>query len=205
MQIFNFINYWINITAIYSIFALSLNFQYGHGGLVNFGQVFFLCFGAYTIAITAQLGVHFAVSIVMAMAISGFVGFLMSYTARNMGGTYWGIATLAVGEIVRIFFLNENWAAGGANGISFDVKIPYFQICQQDVTSSFPNGRPHRARNIPEHKPTAISTEVRASPAFGGIRVISCYQKPGCRSLSLFPRKIRRYGMVYIYRMGIQA
>ena len=128
MQILSFINYWVNITAIYSIFALSLNFQYGHGGLINFGQVFFLCFGAYTVAITAQLGVNFVVSMILAMAVSGFVGFLMSYTARNMGGTYWGIATLAVGEIVRIFFLNENWAAGGANGISFDVKIPYFEM-----------------------------------------------------------------------------
>jgi len=126
MELFSFLHYWVTITAIYSIFALSLNFQYGHGGLVNFGQVFFFCFGAYTVAISANIGVNPTVSIVLAMGVSGFVGYLMSYTARNMGGTYWGIATLSVGEIVRLVFLNEDWLAGGANGISFDVKIPYF-------------------------------------------------------------------------------
>jgi ABC-type branched-subunit amino acid transport system permease subunit len=105
---------------------LSLNFQYGHAGLVNFGQVFFFCFGAYTVAILANLKFNPAMCIVMAMFVSGVVGYLMSYTARNMGGTYWGIATLAVGEIVRLVFLNERWLAGGANGISFDMKIPFF-------------------------------------------------------------------------------
>ena len=62
------------------------------------------------------------------MAVCGFAGLLISYTARNMGGTYWGIATLAVGEIVRLIFLNENWLAGGANGISLKMRIPYFEI-----------------------------------------------------------------------------
>lgn len=128
MELFNFLKYWVTITAIYGIFALSLNFQYGHGGLVNFGQVFFFCFGAYVVAISANLGLSPVISIVMAMAISGLFGFLMSYTARNMGGTYWGIATLAMAEIVRLIFQNEDWLAGGANGVSFDVKIPFFEI-----------------------------------------------------------------------------
>lgn len=128
MELFNFLKYWVTITAIYSIFALSLNFQYGHGGLVNFGQVFFFCFGAYTVAISSSVGLHPFVSIILAMAVSGYFGFLMSYTARNMGGTYWGMATLAVGEIVRLVFLNENWLAGGAIGIAVEAKIPFFGL-----------------------------------------------------------------------------
>jgi len=127
MELFNFFKYWTTITAIYSIFALSLNFQYGHGGLVNFGQVFFFCFGAYTVAILGNMGMNSAMIIILAMAISGFFGFLMSYTARNMGGTYWGIATLAVGEIVRLIFLNEDWLAGGAIGVAVEAKISFFE------------------------------------------------------------------------------
>lgn len=128
MGLFNFFNYFVTITAIYTIFALSLNFQYGHAGLVNFGQVFFFCIGGYTMAIAVSAGLQFLPSLVMALAVCGFVGLLISYTARNMGGTYWGIVTLAVGEIVRLVFLNENWLAGGANGISLKVAIPYFEI-----------------------------------------------------------------------------
>lgn len=136
MELFSFLKYWVTITAIYSIFALSLNFQYGHGGLVNFGQVFFFCFGAYTVAIATHMGLNSITIIILAMAISGFFGFLMSYTARNMGGTYWGIATLSVGEIVRLVFLNENWLAGGAVGITVDGKIPFFELATLILTGA---------------------------------------------------------------------
>ena len=135
MELFNFLRYFVTITAIYSIFALSLNFQYGHAGLVNFGQVLFFCIGSYTAAIAVTAGLYFLPSLVLAMAVSGFVGLLISYTARNMGGTYWGIATLAVGEIARLVFLNENWLAGGANGISLKVAISYFEILTLLITA----------------------------------------------------------------------
>jgi len=134
MEMFSFLRYWVTITAVYSIFALSLNFQYGHGGLVNFGQVFFFCFGAYTVAILANLGVNPAATVLLAMAASGVFGYLMAYTARNMGGTYWGIATLAVGEIVRLFFLNEDWVAGGADGIAVGARIPLFAVVTLALT-----------------------------------------------------------------------
>ena len=126
MEILSFFSYWITVTAIYSIFALSLNFQYGHVGLVNFGQVFFFCLGAYTVAIANNIGVNFFSTIILAMVICGSFGFIVSFTARNMGGTYWGIATLAIGEIVRLIFSNERWLAGGANGISLSNQVPFF-------------------------------------------------------------------------------
>ena len=42
----------------------------------------------------------------------------MSLSVRNMSGTYWGILSLAMAEIIRIIALNEQWLTGGANGIS---------------------------------------------------------------------------------------
>lgn len=134
MEFFSFLNYWLTVTAIYSVFALSLNFQYGHAGLVNFGQVFFFCLGAYTFCISIAAGLNPPVSFILAIVVSGLFGYFISYTARNMGGTYWGIATLAVGEIVRLFFLNENWLAGGANGISITLKIPFFTLITLTLT-----------------------------------------------------------------------
>jgi ABC-type branched-subunit amino acid transport system permease subunit len=45
-------------------------------------------------------------------------GVLMSLTVRNMSGTYWGVLSLSLAEIVRIIALNERWLTGGANGIT---------------------------------------------------------------------------------------
>ncbi|MBV9245582.1 MAG: branched-chain amino acid ABC transporter permease, partial [Methylobacteriaceae bacterium] len=52
-------------------------------------------------------------------------GLLMSISVRNMSGTYWGILSLSLAEIVRIIALNERWLTGGANGISVLVAVQY--------------------------------------------------------------------------------
>jgi branched-chain amino acid transport system permease protein len=41
-----------------------------------------------------------------------------------MSGTYWGILSLSLAEIVRIIALNEQWLTGGANGISITISVP---------------------------------------------------------------------------------
>lgn len=118
MLLLNFAIFLYITTAIYCILALSFDFQYGQAGLVNFGQVAFFCIGAYASALTVLSGAPIVIGIAVAMIITGLAGAIISFTARNMGGTYWGIATLAIGEIVRLFALNEDWLTGGAVGLA---------------------------------------------------------------------------------------
>ena len=42
-----------------------------------------------------------------------------------MSGTYWGILSLSLAEIVRIIALNERWLTGGANGITVIYTAPH--------------------------------------------------------------------------------
>src|SRR5438445_10349774 len=88
-QLLNFLLCMVTTTAITSILAMSLNVQYGYCGLVNFGQVLFLCVGGYAAGIAVSHGVHPLVALALASALGGVFGFLMSFTVRGMSGTYW--------------------------------------------------------------------------------------------------------------------
>jgi branched-chain amino acid transport system permease protein len=124
-QLFSFFGYMLTTTAITGILAMSLNLQYGYCGLVNFGQVLFLCVGGYAGGIAVMHGVHPLACMAIAMLVGGSVGWLMSFTVRGMSGTYWGIVTLATGELARLVVNNEDWIGGGANGLSVLVRFQY--------------------------------------------------------------------------------
>lgn len=114
---FEFLIHVAIMACLYGLLSLSLNLQVGFAGLVNFGQIILFGCGTYgaSIAFSNQfgpfagilLGVVFALAVAMAFARLG----------RNLGADYWGIATLAVAEVLRILANNEAWLTGGAQGV----------------------------------------------------------------------------------------
>jgi ABC-type branched-subunit amino acid transport system permease subunit len=101
------------MTGIYGILSLSLNLQYGFTGLANFGHVAFFCLGAYTSTLLVVLVKGpFILGLVGAMVVAGLFGLLISIPTANLKEDYWAIVTLAAAEIVRLFFLNEEWIFG---------------------------------------------------------------------------------------------
>jgi branched-chain amino acid transport system permease protein len=127
-QFLSFMIFLLTTTSITAILAISLNIQFGYAGLVNFGQVIFLCFGAYSGAIAFNAGLHPGLCLVIAAAVSAIVGFLMSFTVREMSGTYWGIVTLCTAELARLTFNNEAWIANGANGLSLVRRVGGIEV-----------------------------------------------------------------------------
>ena len=123
-QLASFAVYMLTITSITFILSLSLDFQVGHCGIINFGQVMFLVVGAYATAIAIAGGIGVAGASIIAVAACTLLGVAMSLSVRNMSGTYWGILSLAMAEIIRIIALNEQWLTGGANGISVLTSVP---------------------------------------------------------------------------------
>jgi ABC-type branched-subunit amino acid transport system permease subunit len=123
-QLANFAVYMTAITSISFILAISLDLQVGNCGLVNFGQVVFLVVGAYATAIAIAVGAGVVTAALIAVVCGALFGILMSLSVRNMSGTYWGILSLSMAEIVRIVALNEQWLTGGANGISVLISVP---------------------------------------------------------------------------------
>lgn len=115
---FDFLLHACTVAAIFALIAVSLNIQAGYAGLLNLGHIAFVGVGAYAVGIAHQLQWHPALGWAAGIAVAGALGFLVSRLGRDLGADYWGIATLAVAEIVRTVALNEDWLTGGAQGIS---------------------------------------------------------------------------------------
>ena len=72
--------------------------------------------GAYVSAIvTMKLGLPFIVAIMAGACAAGLLGLLIGLPTLRLSGDYLAIATLGLGEIIRITILNINYI-GGASG-----------------------------------------------------------------------------------------
>ncbi|MEX2151629.1 MAG: branched-chain amino acid ABC transporter permease [Steroidobacteraceae bacterium] len=103
-----------------AILALALNFQWGLGGMVNFGLTGFYALGAYASALlTLRMGANTFFATLGAMlivaAVCGLVAFV---TLRVTEEDYFAIVTLGVGEMLRLLALNEDWLTKGALGLT---------------------------------------------------------------------------------------
>lgn len=115
---FDFLIHVTILACLYSLVALSLNLQSGFGGLMNFGQIALFGCGTYGAGIAYKYDLGFASGIVIAAGFAVCVGWAFAAIGRNLQEDYWGMATLALAEVIRIIVNNEGWFTGGAQGIS---------------------------------------------------------------------------------------
>lgn len=115
---FEFCLHVLTLACIYGLIALALNLQAGYTGLLNFGHIAFVGIGAYAVGIGHLAGWSLLPSIVVGLSVAMALAWLVARLGRNLASDYWGIATLAVAEILRIIALNQDAWTGGAQGIS---------------------------------------------------------------------------------------
>ena len=137
------------MAGIYAVFSLGLNVHWGFTGLFNIGIAGFFALGAYTAALlTTQppdptlfedhvfggnwaevpfldLGIDlwFFLGLGGAAAVCGVIALVIGYITLRLQDDYLAISTLGIAEAVRLFFLNEKWAANGSKGL---YNIPRF-------------------------------------------------------------------------------
>jgi branched-chain amino acid transport system permease protein len=129
----SFLIHLLTIAGIYALMALGLNLQAGYAGLVNFGFIAFVGLGAYAAGIVSNAGLPIAVGLAAALLTSSLLAVAMARLGRNLSSDYWGIATLALAEILRAVALNENWLTGGAQGIGgIETLFPGFAPARAD-------------------------------------------------------------------------
>lgn len=114
----DFLIHVATVSAIYAVIAVALNVQAGYAGLLNLGHIAFVGVGAYATGLAAAAGLPVVAGVLLGCAVAALMGFAMSRLGRNLGADYWGIATLAIAEILRTIALNEDWLTGGAQGLS---------------------------------------------------------------------------------------
>jgi len=121
------------MAAIYAIFSMGLNVQWGYTGLLNFGVAGFFAIGAYTSALITTpkptgvladyvdqaIGFNqpFLVGVIGAAIASGVIAALIGLLTLRLSGSYLAISTIGIAESIRIFFNNEAWLANGPEGL----------------------------------------------------------------------------------------
>ncbi len=108
------------VVCFSAILALALNFQWGLGGMVNFGLAGFYALGSYACALLIlKGGANTFVATLGAMAIvAAACAITALVTLRVTEEDYFAIVTLGVGEMLRLVALNEDWLTRGALGLS---------------------------------------------------------------------------------------
>lgn len=108
------------VVCFSAILALALNFQWGLGGMVNFGLTGFYALGAYASALLMlKTGANTFVATLGAIAVVSAVSALVAFiTLRVTEEDYFAIVTLGVGEMLRLMALNEDWLTKGALGLT---------------------------------------------------------------------------------------
>ena len=106
----------IVLVCINIILAVSLNLINGFTGQFSIGHAGFMAVGAYVGAVlTVKLQLPFLVAILGGAAAAGFLGFVIGLPTLRLDGDYLAIATLGLGEIIRITILNIPYV-GRASG-----------------------------------------------------------------------------------------
>ena len=107
----------IILICINIILSVSLNLINGYTGQFSIGHAGFMAVGAYTSAvITVKLGLPYELGLLVGTVSAGFLGFLIGLPTLRLDGDYLAIATLGLGEIIRICILNIDYV-GGASGL----------------------------------------------------------------------------------------
>lgn len=110
------------------ILATSLNMINGYTGQFSIGHAGFFAVGAYMGAImTVKLGYDMPVALIAGTLSAGLLGFLVGLPTLRLNGDYLAIATLGLGEIIRICILNIEYV-GGASGLMGIPRLTTFPL-----------------------------------------------------------------------------
>ncbi len=115
----------------WSIVGMGWNFIGGYAGQVSIGHCVFYGLGAYTSAICFMYyNITPWVGMWIGVAVSLVVALLIGSPLLRLKGHYFAVATMAVGESVRIVFINTKYV-GGATGLDFlRPRVPFWQSMQ---------------------------------------------------------------------------
>lgn len=103
---------------IFAIFAASLQFIIGVGGMISFGHAAYLGLGAYAAALLAHhLGAPMATALVAAPIAAGVGALLIGWFCVRLSGVYLAMLTLAFAQILWSAAFQWTAFTGGDNGI----------------------------------------------------------------------------------------
>lgn len=126
--------------AVMTIAAMGLNLTLGYAGQVSLAQGAFVGIGAYAAATMTTHGWPLPAAVVVAIALSFAVGWVLGYPALRVQHHYLAFVTLAFSTLAFLVFRNESWLTGGIYGISniprphmfglaTSKPLPFYYVC----------------------------------------------------------------------------
>jgi branched-chain amino acid transport system permease protein len=107
------------VVMLHAMPALGLALLMGHTGQISLGHAAFYGLGAYgTAALSVHAGVSPWLSIPVIVAVVGVVSSYLGWVIFRLRGHYLAVATLGLGVIVSIAFVELRQWTGGPNGLS---------------------------------------------------------------------------------------
>jgi len=121
----SYIGQVLMLVGLYILMGMGLNLEVGLAGLLDLGFVAFFAVGAYTTAILTADSPHALMQLPywgampVAVLMSICVGVLFGLPVLGIRGDYLAVATMGLGEIVRVLVMSDFAAPllGGAQGV----------------------------------------------------------------------------------------
>jgi branched-chain amino acid transport system permease protein len=105
-------------TMVAVLFAASLHFMMGPGGMASFGHAAWFGIGAYAAAWTVKgLGVGMAPGLVLAPLLAGAAAAALGWFVVRLSGVYLAMLTLAFAQIIWAALVQAVDITGGDNGV----------------------------------------------------------------------------------------
>jgi branched-chain amino acid transport system permease protein len=121
-------NYIITVLALsitYGIIANGYNILLGYSGVFSFGHMAFAGLSGYIcLILMTKANWPFSFAALAAVLIIAVVSAAFAYPAMGLRGFFFGVSTLAVGEIIILSLTNLDKLTGGTQGILL-TKTPY--------------------------------------------------------------------------------
>src|SRR5690606_20325429 len=95
----------------------SLNLQWGHTGLINFGLVAFFAIGAYVSGILSLNGWPIVLSMTAAVLAAAVAAWPLGRLTLTLKEDYLAVIAVGFSEVVRSVLENESWLTGGPSGL----------------------------------------------------------------------------------------
>lgn len=135
--------------AIYCIMAIGLNITFGMGGMFSLGHCGFMALGCYfAIVLTlspaakeknwyvspiapflADISLPYGVSLVISCILVAVIAILIGLVLLRLRSDYLGMATLGLGEIIRVLLNNQVSLFNGALGLKYFPEIISPYLC----------------------------------------------------------------------------
>jgi len=112
------------LTLLFITQGVAWNILGGYAGYVSFGYAAFFGLGAYTTALLWLGGWPPALTYPAAGVVAAAFSLLVGVPTLRLAGPYFSIATIGVGEAMRILMLNLDRITGGASGLNLPTSVP---------------------------------------------------------------------------------